>query len=251
MDPSRRIERLQRLHQARLYFVTDAARTPDALDGLLSQALAGGVDIIQLRDKNAPDGALRAAASVFRTAAAEHGALFFLNDRPDLAAAVGADGVHVGQDDMPVAEARSLAGEDALVGLSSHGPEQLAAALATDGQARPDYISIGPVWETPTKPGRPAAGLEYVRHAAAAGSEPDMPWFAIGGIDAGNVAEVVDAGAERAVVVRAIRDAENPRLAAAELRSAITGEEQVPDEDAFAPPTGLGGLGDLIGGPEL
>jgi thiamine-phosphate pyrophosphorylase len=131
-------------------------------------------------------------------------------------AACGADGVHVGQDDMPVAEARRVAGGDVLVGLSTHSPEQLDAALAS-GEA--DQLSVGPVWETPTKEGRPAAGLDYVRHAAQVAA--DRPWFAIGGIDLGNVREVIEAGASRVVVVRAIRDAADPGAAAAALRAAL------------------------------
>ncbi len=197
-----------RLAQARLYFVTDSATPAD----LLRAALDGGVDMVQLRDPSASDLELLAAAERFRSACDEAGALFWVNDRPDLALAAGADGVHVGQDDMPVAEARR---EGLLVGLSTHSPEQLAAGVT----AGADQLSVGPVWETPTKPGRPAAGLEYVRHAA--GVATAVPWFAIGGIDQSNVAEVVDAGAARIVVVRAIRDAADPRGAAAALRAAL------------------------------
>jgi thiamine-phosphate pyrophosphorylase len=205
--------RRERLQRARLYFVTDVR---PGLEELLAAALAGGVDMVQLRDKSASDDELVRAAAVFRRRCDEHDALFWLNDRPDLAATCGADGVHVGQDDMTVAEARRVSGGDVLVGLSTHSPEQLDAALAA-GEA--DQLSVGPVWETPTKEGRPAAGLDYVRYAArAAGGHP---WFAIGGIDLGNVREVIAAGASRVVVVRAIRDAEDPRAAAAALRSAL------------------------------
>ena len=158
-------------------------------------------------------------AEPFRRAADAHGALFFLNDHPELVEASGADGVHVGQDDMPVAEARALAGPGALVGLSTHSPEQFDAALGASGDARPDQVSAGPVWETPTKEGRPAAGLELIRHAAQAGG--DVPWFAIGGIDSANVEEVVAAGARRIVVVRAIRDAADPEAAAQDLRARL------------------------------
>ena len=205
--------RRERLRRARLYFVTDVR---PGLEELLAAALAGGVDMVQLRDKSASDAELVRAAAVFRRLCDEHGALFWLNDRPDLAGACGADGVHVGQDDMPVADARRVAGANVLVGLSTHSPAQLDAALAA-GEA--DQLSVGPVWETPTKEGRPAAGLDYVRHAArVAGSRP---WFAIGGIDLGNVREVIAAGASRVVVVRAIRDAGDPRAAAAALRAAL------------------------------
>jgi thiamine-phosphate pyrophosphorylase len=205
--------RRERLRRARLYFVTDVR---PGLEELLAAALAGGVDMVQLRDKSASDDELVRAAAVFRRLCDEHGALFWLNDRPDLVEACGADGVHVGQDDMPASEARRAVGDDLLVGLSTHSPEQLDAAVA-EGTA--DQLSVGPVWETPTKEGRPAAGLDYVRHAAAvAGSRP---WFAIGGIDLDNVREVIEAGASRIVVVRAIRDAEDPEAAARSLREAL------------------------------
>lgn len=219
----------ERLRRARLYFVCDAGLDPPALDALLGQALAGGVDLIQLRDKHAPPRALRAAAAMFAAAAAEHGVPFILNDDPELAAAVGADGVHVGQDDVGVGAARAALGPEAIVGLSTHSPAQLEAALGADPPARPDYVSVGPVWETPTKRGRPAAGLDYVRHAA--GVARGLPWFAIGGIDIGNAAEVAAAGAERLVVVRAIRDADEPRTAAERLRAAVAGEKHVAAAD--------------------
>jgi thiamine-phosphate pyrophosphorylase len=217
VDPELRRERLER---ARLYFVCDAARDPIELDALLGQALAGGADVIQLRDKHAPDPALRAAAGLFAAAAAEHDALFVVNDRPDLASECGADGVHVGQDDETVATARRLAGDGALVGLSTHEPAQLDAALQAAGPGRPDYLSVGPVWATPTKAGRPAAGLDYVRYAARRADE-SPPWFAIGSISPTNVAEVVAAGARRVVVVRAIRDADDPAAVARELCSRL------------------------------
>ena len=205
--------RRERLRQARLYFVTDVR---PGLEELIAAALAGGVDMVQLRDKSASDDELVRAAAVFRRLCDEHGALFWLNDRPDLVAECGADGVHVGQDDMPAAEARRLAGDEVVVGLSTHSPEQLDAALAA-GEA--DQLSVGPVWETPTKAGRLAAGLSYVEHAARLAGR--FPWFAIGGIDLGNVREVIAAGASRVVVVRAIRDADDPRAAAEALRAAL------------------------------
>jgi thiamine-phosphate pyrophosphorylase len=185
------------------------------LDRLLAAALGGGVDMVQLRDKSASDTELVAAARTFRAACDEHDALFWLNDRPDLVAECEADGVHVGQDDAPAAEVRRQVGPDVLVGLSTHSPEQFDAALRSEA----DQLSVGPVWETPTKEGRPAAGLGFVREAASRGV--DRPWFAIGGIDAGNVGEVVAAGAKRIVVVRAIRDAPDPGAAAAALRRAL------------------------------
>ena len=205
--------RRERLRRARLYFVTDVQ---PRLEELLTAALAGGVDMVQLRNKAAGDDELVRAAAVFRRLCDEHGALFWLNDRPDLVAACGADGVHVGQDDMPVVEARRVAGNDVLVGLSTHSRAQLDAAVAA-GDA--DQLSVGPVWETPTKEGRPAAGLDYVRYAARVAG--DRPWFAIGGIDLGNVREVIAAGASRVVVVRAIRDADEPQAATAALKAAL------------------------------
>lgn len=211
--------RLGRLARARLYFVCDGLPFGGPPDELLDAALGGGVDIVQLREKS-PRCAeeIVALAEPFHRAAAAHGALFILNDRPDLVTSCGADGVHVGQDDAPVAEARAAAGLGALVGLSTHSPEQIAAACSAQGEARPDQISVGPVWETPTKAGRPAVGLELVRYAAATAT---IPWFAIGGIDTENIGEVVSAGADRAVVVRAIKEADDPEVAARSLRRAL------------------------------
>jgi len=185
------------LRDARLYLVCDA-RPRD----FLRRALAGGVGIVQLRDRSLDDDGLARAAEEFRAAADEFGVPFVLNDRPDLVDRCGADGVHLGQDDPG-----SRAGE--ILGRSTHAPPQ---ALA---EREADYLSVGPVWETPTKPGRPAAGLEYVRWAAE--HVTDRPWFAIGGIHAGNVREVVAAGASRVVVVRAITEADDPEAAAREL----------------------------------
>jgi thiamine-phosphate pyrophosphorylase len=218
-----RDRRRRLLASARLYFVCEGlpdGRNPSLL---LGAALRGGAGIIQLREKS-PRCAeeLIALADPFRRTAAEHGALFILNDRPDLVAACGADGVHVGQDDMPVAEARGLVGLDALVGLSTHSPEEVAAACAAEGDDRPDQISVGPVWATPTKAGRPATGLSLIDYAAR---EATIPWFAIGAIDTSNVGDVAAAGAERIVVVRAIRDSVDPEAAARALRGAL--EERV------------------------
>jgi len=212
-------DRRRRLAAARLYFVCEARPRGEDAAELLDAALRGGVDLIQLRDKQAGDEALLAAAATFRGAADRHRALFFLNDRPDLVAGAGADGVHVGQDDLPVERARELAGSAALVGLSTHSPAQFDAATAAPVARRPDQVSAGPVWETPTKRGRPATGLALIRHAARATT--DLPWFAIGGIDTANVTEVAAAGAGRIVVVRAIRDAADPEAAARRLRAAL------------------------------
>ena len=215
-----RHDRLERLAEARLYFVCEGRPGGGDPEKLLEASLRGGADVIQLREK-APRCAeeLVALAEPFRRVADAHGALFFLNDHPELVEACGADGVHVGQDDAPVAEARALAGPEALVGLSTHSPAQFDAAVGADPGKRPDQISAGPVWETPTKEGRPAAGLDLIRHAAQVGT--DVPWFAIGGIDLMNVDEVVGAGAIRIVVVRTIRDAGDPERAARELRARL------------------------------
>jgi thiamine-phosphate pyrophosphorylase len=198
---------------ARLYFVVEAS----ASDRLLDAALAGGCDLLQLRDHGASDDELLAAAERFRDACDDHGALFVVNDRPEIALQAGADGVHVGQDDLPVEAVRRLVGPDVLIGLSTHSPQELDAALASAA----DYLSVGPIWETPTKEGRPATGLEYVRYAAERATKP---WFAIGGIDADNIDEVVAAGARRAVVVRAIRDADDPCAVASALKSRLSVE---------------------------
>jgi thiamine-phosphate pyrophosphorylase len=214
-----RDRRLGMLQAACLYFVCESLPGGRDPSPLLDAALRGGTDIIQLREKPpAGDQQLIAAARPFREAAAERGALFILNDRPDLVAACGADGVHIGQDDMPVAEARRVVGADALVGLSTHSPEQVKSASVAEGDDRPDQLSVGPVWETPTKEGRPATGLGLIEYAAL---EATIPWFAIGGIDRENVASVVAAGAKRIVVVRAIRDADDPQAAARTLRGSL------------------------------
>lgn len=191
-----------------------AAGRPEGLPDLLREAVAGGVDVVQLREKEMPDEELTALADAAQALCERIGALFVVNDRPHVAAHVGADGVHVGQDDMPVAEVRELVGQDVLIGLSTHSPQQIDAV----DPELVDYIGVGPVHETPTKPGRPAVGLELVRYAAA---HAPVPFFAIGGLDAGNVGEALDAGARRVVVLRAIADAPDPRAAARELREQI------------------------------
>jgi thiamine-phosphate pyrophosphorylase len=201
------VDRLTRLSEARLYLVC-----PDMPDDFLHAALAGGVDIVQLREKDASDQAVLAAARRFASACAEHDALLIINDRPDLAVAAGADGVHIGQDDMPVANAREIIGSERIVGLSTHSAGQIDTAGGVD------YIGVGPVNETPTKPGRPAVGLELVRYAA---ENARVPFFAIGGIDGTNVASVHAAGAERIAVVRALVDAEDPGEVAHELRAEV------------------------------
>jgi thiamine-phosphate pyrophosphorylase len=198
---------VDRLATARLYLVCPQ------LDGArLRAALRGGVDLVQLRIKDADDATILRAAEDVRDACADAGALFLLNDRPDLVEAAGADGVHVGQDDVSIARARELVGPSRIVGVSTHGPDDLGRSQGAD------YAGVGPVHATPTKPGRPAVGLDYVRHAAA---HARLPWFAIGGIDASSVAEVVRAGATRIAVVRAITQADDPEAAARALRAAL------------------------------
>ncbi|MBV9006769.1 MAG: thiamine phosphate synthase [Solirubrobacterales bacterium] len=205
----------ERLRSERLYLVCD-----ERPDEFLAAALRGGVGIVQLRMKDRPDEAVLAAARRFAERCAEHGALFILNDRPDLVQDAGADGVHVGQDDMAVAVAREIVGPDRLIGLSTHTPTQIDAAAA----AKVDYIGVGPVYETPTKPGRAAVGLELVHYAAA---HARVPFFAIGGIDEANVAAVAAAGAERVAVVRALTESVDPERAARTLVEALRGEVQV------------------------
>jgi thiamine-phosphate pyrophosphorylase len=200
----------ERLADARLYLVCDAR--PRAF---LDAALRGGADIVQLRDKTLDDDGLIAAARTFRAAADAHGALFILNDRPDLVDACAADGVHVGQDDGTPAAARALVGPERIVGRSTHAPAQADAAEADPDV---DYLAVGPVHATPTTPGRPAAGLDYVGYAARSVRKP---WFAIGGLDARTLPAVVEHGARRAVVVRAITEAADPERAAATLRAAL------------------------------
>jgi thiamine-phosphate pyrophosphorylase len=209
------VDRRQRLRDARLYFVADRAGMDRALEG----ALAGGADLFQLRDKDASDDELLAAAERARERCHAAGALFLLNDRPDLAVMCGADGVHVGQDDMPVARARELVGDAALVGLSTHSMQQAQAGCRSGA----DYIAVGPVHATPTKEGRPAIGVEPLRYAAA---HVDLPWFAIGGIDGETVADVVRAGARRVVVVRALAEADDPEATARALRASLNGAQR-------------------------
>lgn len=207
-------ERRGRLAVARLYLVSgsfpDASKLPDLLRG----ASAGGVDIVQLRDKHLADDELAAVANAARALCERLGTLLIVNDRPLVAREAGADGVHVGQDDMPVEDVREMVGCDMLIGLSTHAPEEIDAVDPTVV----DYIGVGPVHETPTKEGRPAVGLELVRYAAA---NATVPFFAIGGLNAENLDEVLDAGATRVCVLRAIADAEDPEAAARTIRERL------------------------------
>jgi thiamine-phosphate pyrophosphorylase len=208
-----------RLAAARLYLCTDARQRQGDLAAFLDAVLGAGVDVVQLRQKGLEAAHEMAFLAAFRRACDRHGALLAVNDRADIARAVGADVLHVGQDDLPVAVARQIVGPGMLLGLSAHSEDQAAAAGAA---ADVDYFCTGPVWPTPTKPGRPAPGLGLVRYAAALAAP--VPWFAIGGISAENIGEVLDAGARRVVVVRAITEAADPAAAtsvlAARLRTA-------------------------------
>ncbi|MEC3981504.1 thiamine phosphate synthase [Amycolatopsis sp. H20-H5] len=209
-----------RLAEARLYLCTDARTARGDLAEFVDAALAGGVDIVQLRDKTggSPLEAAHeiAALEVLAEACERHGALLSVNDRADVALAVGADVLHLGQDDIPVSLARRILGDDVVIGRSTHSVEQAEAAAAEPGV---DYFCTGPCWPTPTKPGRDAPGLHLVRATAA--SAAARPWFAIGGIDHERLPEVLAAGASRIVVVRAITEAEDPKAAAQTLRAAL------------------------------
>jgi thiamine-phosphate pyrophosphorylase len=199
-----------RLADARLYLCMDARERQGDLPGFLDAVLGAGVDIVQLRQKGLEAAQELAFLEVFREKAARHDALFAVNDRADLAYAAGADILHLGQDDLPVAVARAIVGPGPLIGRSSHAEAETAAEASAPGV---DYFCTGPVWPTPTKPGRPAPGLPLVRYAATLG--PRRPWFAIGGITLDSLGQVLGAGARRVVVVRALTEAPDPAAAAA------------------------------------
>ena len=214
----------EQLKAARLYLCTDARRERGDLAEFADAVLAGGVDIIQLRDKGSVGeqtfGPLEArgelaALEILTDAARRHGALVAVNDRADIARAAGADVLHLGQDDLPLTVARAIVGETTIIGRSTHETGEAARAVMEDA----DYFCVGPCWPTPTKPGRPAPGLELVR--AVASMDCDKPWFAIGGIDERRLGEVLEAGARRIVVVRAITDAADPGAAARRLSAAL------------------------------
>jgi thiamine-phosphate pyrophosphorylase len=203
--------RRERLARSRLYLVLEARPHGDDPRGLLDSALRGGVDVVQLREKQLGDEALVAAAAPFRTACEKHGTLFILNDLPELVEACGADGVHVGRSDMPVGEARALVGPDRLIGLSASAVGELHDVGGAD------YVGVT-AFATPTKDDAVAGGLELVRAAARILT---VPWFAIGGIELSNVADLARAGAPGVAVVRAIRDASDPEMAARGLREGL------------------------------
>lgn len=211
-------QRRQRLQDALLYVVTGARDDRGDLQAFLDAVLRGGADVIQLREKDADASVLTRAGEHFKRAAAHHGALFIVNDRPDVALALEADGVHLGQDDLPPGVARRILGPGALIGVSTHSRVQFENAAADA-----DYLCAGPVFATPTKPGRPPTGVDLIRFAAErarSGTEP-RPWFAIGGINASTLPEVVAAGARRAVVVRAV-DTADAESTTRSLRSALS-----------------------------
>lgn len=217
----------ERLNSARLYLCTDARRELGDLAQFAEAALSGGVDIIQLRDKNSAGerefGPLEAkdelaALAILSAATRRHGALLAVNDRADLALASGADVLHLGQGDLPVHYARQILGPDVVIGRSTQNRSQASLAAIEDGV---DYFATGPVWATPTKPNRKAVGIELLKSTAEA--SPARPWFAIGGVDADNVDEVLATGCERIVVVRAITQARDPQAAAKELSAKLRG----------------------------
>ena len=199
--------RRELLGAARLYLVTGARRRQRDLEAFLEAVLGAGVDIVQLREKDAEAGDLLRWSAAFRASADRHSALFVINDRPDVALAAGADGVHLGQNDLPPAAARAIVGPDALIGLSTHSEHELAGAAV-----EADYLCAGPVFATPTKPGRAAAGTRLIEAAALRERQgiEQRPWFAIGGIDATTLDGVCRAGARRIAVVRAIAEAPDP-----------------------------------------
>lgn len=208
-----------RLERARLYLCTDARERTGDLAEFADAVLAGGVDIVQLRQKGIEARQELAALEVLADACRRHDALLAVNDRADVASAAGADVLHLGQDDLPVRHARALLGGLPAIGRSTHDVPQAQAAATEPGV---DYFCVGPVWPTPTKPGRPAPGLGLVRAAAASGTR--RPWFAIGGVDEADLDEVLDAGARRIVVVRALTGADDPGAAARRLATRLRGE---------------------------
>jgi thiamine-phosphate pyrophosphorylase len=204
------------LSDARLYLCTDARRTQGDLPAFLDAVLTSGVDVVQLRDKGMEAAEELEHLEIFADACRRHGTLLSVNDRADVAHAIGSDVLHLGQDDLPVPAARAILGDEPLIGRSTHAEAEVDAAAAERGV---DYFCTGPCWPTPTKPGRHAPGLALVRHAASLAT--DRPWFAIGGIDAGNLEQVLDAGARRIVVVRAVTESDDPGAAAAALAKRV------------------------------
>jgi len=214
--PDRSAVLRDQLASARLYLCTDARERQGDLTRFLDAVLGSGVDIVQLREKGLEAAQELRYLAVFRAACTRHGALLAVNDRADIAYACGADVLHLGQDDLFPAIARELIGPEPLIGLSSHAEAETAAAAA---EPAADYYCAGPVWPTPTKPGRPAPGLDLLRFAAGLGEA--RPWFAIGGIDESNLDQVLAAGASRIVVVRVLTEAADPAGVAARLAARL------------------------------
>jgi len=200
-----------RLESCLLYLITPSVPPAGALDEFLPRVLEAGVDMIQLREKEMEAGLLMPYCEIARSRSDEFGALFIVNDRVDVAIAAGADGVHLGQDDLPYIYARDQMGPDRLIGRSTHSPAQLNASVGSGA----DYCAVGPIYATPTKPGRPAVGEELVAYAAA---QSNLPVFAIGGINASNIGSVIAAGARRACVVRALTESSDPAGVATRLK---------------------------------
>jgi thiamine-phosphate pyrophosphorylase len=214
--PDRSAALRDQLASARLYLCTDGRERQGDLPRFLDDVLGSGVDIVQLRQKGLEAAQELRYLEVFRAACTRHGALLAVNDRADIAYACGADVLHLGQDDLPPVIARELIGPEPLIGLSSHAESETAAAAA---EPAADYYCAGPVWPTPTKPGRPAPGLGLLRFAATLGGS--RPWFAIGGIDESNMDQVLAAGASRVVVVRVLTEAASPAAVAARLAARL------------------------------
>lgn len=204
-------DRHQKLHDARLYLVTMPC---DHLLEVVELALQGGLTLVQYRDKDCEDRVRVEMATALCELCHRYNALFLVNDRPDIALAVGADGVHLGQQDMPIAAARKILGKDYIIGQSTTNPDELQRALESGA----DYVGVGPVYATPTKPGKAAAGLEYASYAA---EQVTIPWFAIGGIDSDNLPAIIEAGAKRVAVVRSLMQAEHPQLVAQNMLSLL------------------------------
>ncbi len=211
------------LSDARLYLCVDAREREGDLPEFLDAVLSNGVDIVQLRQKGMEAKHELAALQVFARACARHGKLLAVNDRADVAFAADADILHLGQDDLPVSAARCLVKNDTVIGRSSHSIAESSVAATEEGV---DYFCVGPCWPTPTKPGRPAPGLELIRYVSDL--RPQRPWFAIGGIDLANLDHVLEAGARRVVVVRAITQAADPRAAASEFAERLRAAQPVP-----------------------
>jgi thiamine-phosphate pyrophosphorylase len=215
------------LSDARLYLCTDSRRDRGDLADFLDAVLSAGVDVIQLREKNLEAADELDLLAVFADACRRHGSLLAVNDRADLALTAGADVLHVGQRDLTPAQARRIVGDQIAIGLSSHSTDEALRAAADPDV---DYFCVGPIWATPTKPGRPHTGLEPMRTVAAAGGS--LPWFGIGGVDESTLEQVLDAGATRVVVVRAITEAADPGAAAKRIATRLEART------AAAPSTG-------------